>query len=50
MTLIHCWPSLKKSALLKKKVIMERHAFNTRDQMDEGAQSYIPSLRILASS
>ena len=34
----------------QKNVIMERHAFNTRDQMDEDAQSYIASLRILASS
>ena len=34
----------------QKNVIMERYAFNTRDQMDEDAKSYIASLRILASS
>ena len=34
----------------QKNVIMETHAFNTRDQMNEDFQSHIASLRILASS
>ena len=40
---------LEEICIPQKNVIMEIHAFNSRDQRDEDIQSYIASLRVWAS-